>query len=630
MASTTSHHSDLEDQVRLLLQQHDQEMNQQQQNQQTPNDNTILDDNVPKESATSSVHPSSSVSNIPVSPENLNSVPNTNPSSSQASHSALQPYQNSSIGTSTSHASTSLAQNSSSDRGSNLDHSSRTPPSDRASNLDTSRHGVHAFFGDLISSPGLVRADLDYDDDDYQELRNITGESTSSANYGGEFTGEFSEGESEDELEELNTEENKKESENLLTLLYSIAEDQARKDGFVHRSITCNHCTTSPIRGFRYKCLNCVDFDLCESCEALNEHIKTHVFIKIRIPIPPLMNPRSILLGNLYPGKEFVQNGEMPEVIGTHFDKIELEAFYAQYLSLSTYPASSLSSTSSPSASGITKPTFLQCLGPLGITQNLISDRIFAFFDRDKNGVIDFEEFCHGLSVICKGSLDERIKYAFEGYDLDANGIITKSELRKMFKAYFYLSMELVRDVVKTMEEGMMESFDDEASRPVSSAFLAPIPTTGPSNHDESNNTNKKGKEKDDLACLDESPVGDYLLEDGERSPKRKLGPIHLDPYSPLHLSLQDPSPLIHLLPPLRRRSVQMSPLNPIIDSDLEEEHWPVMETMSQDAIEEMVERTFNSAGLSDEDGIDFEVFKKVVEIDSNLLAWFEALGSVF
>lgn len=57
-----------------------------------------------------------------------------------------------------------------------------------------------------------------------------------------------------------------------------------------------------------------------------------------------------------------------------------------------------------------------------------------------------------------------------------------------MFKAYFHLSMELVRDVVKTMEEGMLLSFDDEGSKPVSAAFAAPIPAgNGPVGSDDEN-----------------------------------------------------------------------------------------------------------------------------------------------
>lgn len=91
--------------------------------------------------------------------------------------------------------------------------------------------------------------------------------------------------------------------DHLLKLLLDIAEEQASKEGFIHRGITCNHCQTSPLKGIRYKCANCVDFDLCEDCEAEGVHTSTHVFIKIRIPIPPLANPRSALLNVFYPGK---------------------------------------------------------------------------------------------------------------------------------------------------------------------------------------------------------------------------------------------------------------------------------------------------------------------------------------
>lgn len=66
--------------------------------------------------------------------------------------------------------------------------------------------------------------------------------------------------------------------------------------------ITCNNCRTVPIRGLRYKCANCQDYDLCEGCEAAEVHIKSHVFMKIRIPIPPLANSRTKKLPPFYPG----------------------------------------------------------------------------------------------------------------------------------------------------------------------------------------------------------------------------------------------------------------------------------------------------------------------------------------
>ena len=94
-----------------------------------------------------------------------------------------------------------------------------------------------------------------------------------------------------------------KEGQHLLNLLFNIAEDQARKEGYIHRGITCNSCQASPICGIRYKCANCVDYDICERCEVRDDHNKTHLFIKIRIPMPPLTNPRAPCLKPLYPGE---------------------------------------------------------------------------------------------------------------------------------------------------------------------------------------------------------------------------------------------------------------------------------------------------------------------------------------
>ena len=53
----------------------------------------------------------------------------------------------------------------------------------------------------------------------------------------------------------------------------------------IHFGIKCNNCEMENIKGIRYKCINCPDFDLCQKCENEIAHIPSHIFIKIRRPI---------------------------------------------------------------------------------------------------------------------------------------------------------------------------------------------------------------------------------------------------------------------------------------------------------------------------------------------------------
>ena len=100
----------------------------------------------------------------------------------------------------------------------------------------------------------------------------------------------------------------------LMDLLFQVAKDQAHRDSFIHRGITCNMCNASPVCGTRYKCANCLDYDVCEVCEPGDHHDRTHVFLKIKYPIPPLANPKAVCLKPFYTGMLMVNFcGAMPQ-----------------------------------------------------------------------------------------------------------------------------------------------------------------------------------------------------------------------------------------------------------------------------------------------------------------------------
>lgn len=65
--------------------------------------------------------------------------------------------------------------------------------------------------------------------------------------------------------------------------LLKFAVDESQREA-VHYGVQCDQCGVSPIRGSRFKCQDCPNYDLCSKCEA--SHIASHILIKFRQPQP--------------------------------------------------------------------------------------------------------------------------------------------------------------------------------------------------------------------------------------------------------------------------------------------------------------------------------------------------------
>lgn len=265
--------------------------------------------------------------------------------------------------------------------------------------------------------------------------------------------------------------------ENIVTLLFRVSEDNARRNAYVHRGCQCNGCGMVPIRGIRYRCANCADFDLCEVCESQGLHNKTHVFYKVRIPAPPFC-PRQVQPA-WYPGDPDFQARTLPRPLlakwseETGFERVELDAYWEQW----TFMANT-DWTDDPDGLGVAmdRKTFERCLVPSGgyrhTSPNLIHDRMFAFYDTNKDNLIGFDEFLRGVSY--RKSAD-KLRRTFDGYDIDGDGYVNRKDFLRMFRAYYVLYKQMHRDILEGLDEHMMTTVEAQklvnSRAPLSSLF---------------------------------------------------------------------------------------------------------------------------------------------------------------
>ncbi|KAB5567850.1 hypothetical protein PHYPO_G00237570 [Pangasianodon hypophthalmus] len=96
---------------------------------------------------------------------------------------------------------------------------------------------------------------------------------------------------------------------------------------------------------------------------------------------------------------------------------------------------------------------------------------LFNAFDLDRNGSIRFEDFVIGLSVLLRGSVTEKLNWAFNLYDINKDGYITKEvytypsvrdEAPSEHVEKFFQKMDRNQDGVVTIEEFIETCQKDE------------------------------------------------------------------------------------------------------------------------------------------------------------------------
>ncbi|XP_063236627.1 Kv channel-interacting protein 4-like [Bacillus rossius redtenbacheri] len=89
----------------------------------------------------------------------------------------------------------------------------------------------------------------------------------------------------------------------------------------------------------------------------------------------------------------------------------------------------------------ITEPTFKHIFAkffPLGDSSQY-AHYIFTTLDRSQTGTVTFRDLMAGLSMIMKGTLQERLCWAFSLYDVNRDGFITRQEMLEVISAIYSL-----------------------------------------------------------------------------------------------------------------------------------------------------------------------------------------------
>ncbi|XP_071288720.1 Kv channel-interacting protein 4 isoform X2 [Agelaius tricolor] len=74
---------------------------------------------------------------------------------------------------------------------------------------------------------------------------------------------------------------------------------------------------------------------------------------------------------------------------------------------------------------------------------------LFNAFDTDHNGSVSFEDFVMGLSVLLRGTVQEKLNWAFNLYDINKDGYITKEEMLDIMKAIYDMMGKCTYPVLK-------------------------------------------------------------------------------------------------------------------------------------------------------------------------------------
>uniref|UniRef100_A0A8C3JJZ1 Ubiquitin carboxyl-terminal hydrolase 32 n=1 Tax=Calidris pygmaea TaxID=425635 RepID=A0A8C3JJZ1_9CHAR len=90
-----------------------------------------------------------------------------------------------------------------------------------------------------------------------------------------------------------------------------------------------------------------------------------------------------------------------------------------------------------------------------------LSEGLFNAFDENRDNHIDFKEISCGLSACCRGPLAERQKFCFKVFDVDRDGVLSRTELKEMVVALLEVWKDNRTDKIPELDMDLSEIVED-------------------------------------------------------------------------------------------------------------------------------------------------------------------------